>query len=72
MSSILKLSGALAVALTLTACGETPGERAATGALAGAAGARVLGEDAVTGALVGGAVGGIAPCVQNPNRAGCQ
>ena len=71
MASKFKLFGALGVAAILAACGATPGERAATGALAGAAAAELTGEDAITGARVGGAIGGIAPCVTNPNANGC-
>lgn len=55
------LTATAAVALSLSACGETTGDRALSGggigAGAGALGAAVLGADPVTGALVGGAVG---------------
>ncbi|NAZ35901.1 hypothetical protein [Rubellimicrobium sp. CFH 75288] len=71
MSNILRAMGALGFAVTLAACGETPVERATTGALAGGAAAAVTGESVLNGALIGGAIGGIAPCVANPNAAGC-
>jgi osmotically inducible lipoprotein OsmB len=71
MSNILRAFGVLAVAGTLAACGATPAERAATGALAGAAAADLTNNSVLTGALVGGAIGGIGPCVTNPNAPGC-
>lgn len=71
MTNILRAAGALAVAATLAACGQTPVERATTGALAGGAIAAVSDESVLNGALIGGAVGGIAPCIANPNAAGC-
>jgi len=43
-------------ALLLAACGSTPGERALTGGLGGAAVGGVVGGD-TTGAVVGGAAG---------------
>ena len=71
MSITIRAFGVLAVCATLAACGQTPVERASTGALAGGAIAALTDENVLTGALVGGAVGGIAPCVANPNAAGC-
>lgn len=71
MTLTLRAAAVLAACATLAACGQTPIERGATGALAGGAGAAVLGEDVGTGALIGGAVGAIAPCVANPNASGC-
>jgi osmotically inducible lipoprotein OsmB len=60
------LSKTLTVLLTLamlSACGNTPGQRAlsggAIGAGAGAVGASVLGADPLTGAILGGAVGAV-------------
>lgn len=52
---------AISILLSLTACGDTRGERAlsggAIGAGAGAVGAAILNADPLTGAVVGGAVG---------------
>jgi len=55
-----------ASSLSLTACGETPGCRAVTGAGIGAAGGAVVGAlggnpaaGAVAGGVAGGAVGGL-------------
>ena len=58
MYSAFKITAVLAIAATLSACGETDGERAATGAFIGGAAAAVTGENVVNGALIGGAVGG--------------
>jgi len=58
MRTPFKLLGVAAIAATLTACGETDGERAATGAFIGGAAAAVTGESVVNGALIGGALGG--------------
>jgi hypothetical protein len=58
MSTPFKIVGSFAIAATLTACGETDGERAATGAFIGGAVAAVTDENIVNGALIGGALGG--------------
>ena len=62
MKQLLTLSLATIFALTLAACGQTPGERAVSGAglgaAAGAAGTALTGGNPTTGALIGGAVGG--------------
>ena len=55
--TILKLSGLLAVALTLSGCLDTDAERGLAGAAGGAVIADVTGGSAVTGAIVGGAAG---------------
>ncbi|WP_269716852.1 hypothetical protein [Caulobacter sp. NIBR2454] len=58
MSPILKFAPLVGAGLLLAACGTTVTERAATGALGGAAvGAAVGGGD---GALAGAAIGGVA------------
>lgn len=53
----------IAALLAVSACGNTPGQRAlsggAIGAGAGAVGAAVLNSNPVTGAVVGGAVGAV-------------
>lgn len=71
MQLTLKTLGLLAVAGLLTACGQTPIERGATGAIGGAAIATVLDEDVGDAALAGAAVGAFAPCILNPNTNGC-
>jgi osmotically inducible lipoprotein OsmB len=56
---------AVALALGLAACGTTTTERAATGALGGAAiGAAVSGD--AKGALAGAAIGGVAGAATTP------
>lgn len=61
-------------ALSLSACGRSPGERALTGGLIGAgAGAGVsaiAGGDPLTGALVGGGVGAVGGAVTANHRGG--
>jgi hypothetical protein len=61
-------------ALSLSACGRSPGERALTGGLLGAgAGAGVsaiAGGDPLTGALLGGGVGAVGGAVTAPYRGG--
>lgn len=70
MAKTLKLFGALAIASTLVACGETAGERAATGAFIGGAAAAVTGEDIINGALIGGAAGAVS-CSILPGAPNC-
>jgi hypothetical protein len=64
----------LLAALSLSACGRSPGERALTGGLIGAgAGAGVsaiAGGDPLTGALVGGGVGAVGGAVTAAHRGG--
>lgn len=55
--TILKLSGLLAVALTLSGCLDTDAERGLAGAAGGAVIADVTGGNALTGAVIGGAAG---------------
>jgi osmotically inducible lipoprotein OsmB len=61
------LACAVASLLLVTACGNTPGQRAlsggAIGAGAGAVGAAILNTNPVTGAIVGGAVGAVTGAV---------
>lgn len=71
MTTTLRMAAVLAACATLAACGQTPAERAATGAAGGAAIAAVTGESLTNGALIGAAAGGIGACVVNPNAAGC-
>lgn len=54
-----KISGIVAICgvLAISACGQSDGERALTGAAMGAAAGQVISGDPVTGALVGGAAG---------------
>lgn len=55
------LSGLLCAVLSLSACGQSKGERAlsggAIGAGAGVVGGALMGGDPVTGAIIGGAAG---------------
>ena len=59
-----------ALTLTLTACGNAPGERALSGGLigagAGAAVSAVTGGGIGTGALIGGALGAVGGAVTSP------
>lgn len=71
MVRLFKIVGVLAIGATLSACGQTPAERGATGALGGAALAAVTGENVVNGALIGGAGGAFLPCLFNPAATGC-
>jgi osmotically inducible lipoprotein OsmB len=70
MRNTFKLFGVLAIAATLSACGETDMERTATGAVIGAALAAATGEDVVNGALAGGAVGAVS-CSVAPGAPNC-
>ena len=70
MYTSFKLAAVLAIAGTLSACGETDIERASPGAIIGAAAAAVTGEDVVNGALIGGAVGAVS-CSVAPGTPGC-
>jgi hypothetical protein len=54
-------------ALVLAGCGTTPGQRAATGGLGGAAVGGLIGGN-VTGALVGGAAGAALGAVTAPDQ----
>jgi osmotically inducible lipoprotein OsmB len=57
---------------TLTACGNSPGQRAlsggAIGAGAGAVGGALIGGDPLTGALIGGGVGAVTGAVTNRHQ----
>ncbi len=62
---------AFAVALLLSACGQTPTDRALTGAGFGAAGGALVGAvlgAPLIGALVGGAVGATAGAATDPSQ----
>ena len=50
---------ALAIVATVSACGNTRGQRVATGALGGAVAGEVLGGEPVAGALIGGGIGAV-------------
>jgi len=66
-NALIKTLPIAAMAMAMAACGTTPTERAATGALGGAAvGAAVSGD--AKGALVGAAVGGVAGAATAPRR----
>lgn len=70
MAKFTKLIAALGLAATLAACGQSAGERAATGAFIGGAAAAVTGEDVVNGALIGGAAGAVS-CSIVPGAPNC-
>ena len=70
MVNSFKVLAVVATAFTLSACGETAGERAATGAFIGGAAAAVTGESIVNGALIGGAVGAVS-CSVAPGAPNC-
>ncbi|MGG5811716.1 YMGG-like glycine zipper-containing protein [Falsiroseomonas sp. CW058] len=66
MSKSMKILAALALIVSLAACGSSPGSRAVSGGLLGAgAGAAVgsLSGNAGTGALVGGGLGAVGGAV---------
>jgi osmotically inducible lipoprotein OsmB len=79
MRAFTSLIALAAVSLALSACGETPGCRAVTGAGLGAAGGAALGAiggnpaaGAIAGAVAGGAVGGLtSPNQVNAGPAPC-
>lgn len=59
----------MASALVMTGCGTTPGERAVTGGMLGAAGGAVIGAatgSAATGAAIGGVAGALAGAATDP------
>ena len=62
----------VAAALSLSACGRSPGERALSGGLIGAGGGAALGAatgmSPLTGAVIGGTVGAVGGAVTAPRR----
>jgi osmotically inducible lipoprotein OsmB len=73
MRSSLKSFAATAavVAIALSACGTTPGERAVSGGLLGAGAGAAIGSlsgNAGTGALIGGAAGAATGALTDPCR----
>lgn len=50
---------ALAIVATVSACGNTRGQRVATGALGGAVAGEVVADEPLAGALIGGTVGAV-------------
>ncbi len=57
MQNSWKLGVAAAALLALSACGETTGQRVATGAIGGAVAGQIISGDPLAGAAIGG-VGG--------------
>jgi len=60
----------ISATLALSACGQTPGCRALTGAGVGAAGGAVIGAltgGPLTGAVIGGLAGGATGALTSPN-----
>lgn len=68
----IMLTGMLCAVLSLSACGQTKGERAlsggAIGAGAGAVGGALMGGDPVTGAIIGGAAGAATGALTNSDQ----
>jgi len=67
MANHAKILSVIVIIGLLSACGDTPGQRAlsggAIGAGVGAAGAAITGGNAVTGAVIGGAAGAVTGAV---------
>jgi osmotically inducible lipoprotein OsmB len=64
------LTTLMLASLTLSACGQTPGCRAVTGAGVGAAGGAVIGAltgSALTGAAIGAVAGGATGALTSPS-----
>jgi hypothetical protein len=70
MVKSFKVLAVVATAFTLSACGQSDGERTATGAVMGGALAAITGESIVNGALIGGAVGAVS-CSVAPGAPNC-
>jgi osmotically inducible lipoprotein OsmB len=72
MNMYAKTVTATVIVAMLSACGNSPGERAlsggAIGAGAGAVGAAILSADPITGAVVGGAVGAVTGAATNKKQ----
>lgn len=69
MLRTLAIGAVLASALAVAGCGTTPGERAVTGGMLGAAGGAAIGAvtgSAATGAAIGGVAGAAAGAVTDP------
>lgn len=70
LNTVATLGLTLAAAVTLSACGERPGDRALSGAgigaAAGAVGTVLTGGNPTTGALIGGGVGAAAGALTDP------
>ena len=66
-SNLAKIVLAGALAVSLSACGRSPGERAVSGGLIGAGGGALIGAATgvgpLTGALIGGGVGAVGGAV---------
>ncbi len=71
MAIPFKIIAVFGISATLAACGQTDGERAATGAFIGGAAAAVTGENVVNGALIGGAAGAVS-CSVAPGAPNCR
>ena len=70
MRTHILLVALLLTSLPLSACGQTPGCRAVTGAGVGAAGGAVIGAltgAPLTGAVIGGLAGGATGALTSPN-----
>ncbi len=71
MRSVKFLAGAALAVSMLSGCGNTPGDRALSGAGIGAAGGAVIGAMTgapLAGALIGGGVGAVTGAVTSPRQ----
>ena len=70
--SVVKLIPLAIMVFGLAACGETTGDRAASGGVIGAGGGAALGAatggNPLAGALIGGAAGGAAGALTTPDQ----
>lgn len=71
-SNLTRILIAGALAVSLSACGRTPGERAVSGGLIGAGGGALIGAatggSPLTGALIGGGVGAVGGAITAPSK----
>lgn len=70
MRAPVLVAGLVVASLMLSACGQTPGCRALTGAGIGAAGGAIIGAltgGPLTGALIGGVAGGATGALTSPH-----
>ena len=71
IKSMTRFAPVAAIAVLLTACGTSPGERAVSGAGLGAASGAVIGAavgNPLAGAAIGAAAGGVTGAVTRPDQ----
>ncbi|WP_045389833.1 hypothetical protein [Falsirhodobacter sp. alg1] len=56
---VLLTMSTLALVVSVAACGNTRGQRVATGALGGAVAGELIADEPVAGALIGGGIGAV-------------